>query len=123
MLHLGYMSIILTIREQLKKAMQEKNQAALDTYRGVLSAFTNELVANGKTPQDEVSDEMAQKVINKIIKQRNDSITQFQAGGRNDLARIEQDQLSYLLEFMPAQMPEDKIKEIAMAKQAALGIT
>jgi uncharacterized protein YqeY len=117
------MSIATNIREQLKLAMKEKNQDALDTFRSVISAFTSELVASGKTPQDEVTDEIAQKVIQKIIKQRQDSISQFEAGGRNDLAEIEKAQLAFLLPFMPVQMSEDKIREIVIAKKEALNFT
>lgn len=117
------MSIATNIREQLKLAMKEKNQDALDTFRSVISAFTSELVASGKTPQDEVTDEIAQKVIQKIIKQRQDSISQFEAGGRNDLAEIEKAQLAFLLPFMPVQMSEDKIREIVLAKKEALNFT
>lgn len=117
------MSIATNIREQLKLAMKEKNQDALDTFRSVISAFTSELVASGKTPQDEVTDEIAQKVIQKIIKQRQDSISQFEAGGRNDLAEIEKSQLAFLLPFMPVQMSEDKIREIVIAKKEALNFT
>jgi uncharacterized protein YqeY len=117
------MSIATNIREQLKLAMKDKNQDALDTFRSVISAFTSELVASGKTPQDEVTDEIAQKVIQKIIKQRQDSISQFEAGGRNDLAEIEKAQLAFLVPFMPVQMSEEKIREIVLAKKEALNFT
>ncbi len=117
------MSIATNIREQLKLAMKEKNQDALDTFRSVISAFTSELVASGKTPQDEVTDEIAQKVIQKIIKQRQDSISQFEAGGRNDLAEIEKAQLAFLVPFMPVQMSEEKIREIVLAKKEILNFT
>jgi uncharacterized protein YqeY len=117
------MSIATNIREQLKLAMKDKNQDALDTFRSVISAFTSELVTSGKTPQDEVTDEIAQKVIQKIIKQRQDSISQFEAGGRNDLAEIEKAQLAFLVPFMPVQMSEEKIREIVLAKKEALNFT
>jgi uncharacterized protein YqeY len=117
------MSIATNIREQLKLAMKDKNQDALDTFRSVISAFTSELVASGKTPQDEVTDEIAQKVIQKIIKQRQDSISQFEAGGRNDLAEIEKAQLAFLVPFMPVQMSEEKIREIVLVKKEALNFT
>jgi len=74
------------IREKMKDAMRSKDQVALDTYRGILSSFTNELVAAGKTPQDEVTDDIALSVIKKTIKQRKDAIQQFEAAGRTDLA-------------------------------------
>jgi uncharacterized protein YqeY len=83
------MTIATEVREELKNGMKAKDQIALDTYRAILTGFMTELVATGKTPQDEVSDEMALKVIQKLIKQRKDSISQFEAGGRADLANEE----------------------------------
>lgn len=115
--------IIQTIREQLKDAMRSKNQPALDALRGVMSAFTNELVASGKSPQDEVTDDIALKVILRTIKQRQDAIAQFEAGGRTDLAEEDKKQLEVLIQFQPAQMAESDIREIATAKKAELGMT
>jgi len=117
------MNIATEVREQMKQAMRDKAQVALDTYRGVLSAFTNELVNSGKTPQDEVTDDMALKVIQKLIKQRKDAITQFEAGGRTDLADEEKAQLALLEKFQPAQMSEADIRTIAEQKKAELNIT
>lgn len=110
------------IREKLKDAMRAKDQVALDTYRGLLSAFTNELVAQGKTPQDEVTDEIALSVIKKTIKQRKDAISQFEAGGRQDLADADKAQLALLATFEPAMMSESDIRAIAIAKKAELTI-
>lgn len=111
-----------TIRERLKNAMREKDQAALDTYRGLISAFTNELVALGKTPQDTLSDDEAQKVIARTVKQRKDAIAQFTDAGRTDLADADNAQLALLEGFLPAQLSEEKILAIAKEKQSALGI-
>lgn len=111
------------IRERLKDAMRNKDQVALDTYRGIISAFTNELLASGKTPQDEVTDEIALSVIKKTIKQRKDGIEQFTAGGRIDLADADKAQLALLEGFMPVQMSDEEIHTIAAAKKATLGIT
>jgi uncharacterized protein YqeY len=80
-------------------------------------------VASGKTPQDEVTDEMVLKVIGRLIKQRKDSISQFEAGGRNDLAESEKEQLAILEQFQPPQMGEDELRAIAMRKKEELGIT
>jgi uncharacterized protein YqeY len=111
------------IREKLKDAMRSKDQVALDTYRGLISAFTNELVSAGKTPQDEVTDDIALSVIKKTIKQRKDAIEQFSAAGRADLADADRAQLALLEVFMPAQMAEVDIKAIAEKKKSELGIT
>lgn len=117
------MSIVTNIREELKNAMRAKDQTALDTYRGVLSAFTNELVSLGKTPQDDLADAEAQKVITRIAKQRKDAIEQFMAGGRTDLADADKAQLALLEKFLPEQMSEDKVMEIAKAVKEKLGVT
>jgi uncharacterized protein YqeY len=117
------MSIATDIREELKNAMREKNQPALDTYRAILTGFMQELTATGKTPQDEVDDATALKVIQKLIKQRKDAISQFEAGGRQDLADDEKAQLVYLEKFQPAQMSEADIRTVAEKKKAELGIT
>jgi len=117
------MNIATEVREELKNAMRAKDQVALDTYRAVLTGFMNELVATGKTPQDEVSDDMALKVIQKLIKQRKDAISQFEAGARSDLAEVEKQQLAVLEKFQPAQMSEADIRAIAERKKAELNIT
>ena len=118
-----HMTIAEEVRENMKNAMREKNQVALDTYRGALSAFTADLVANGKTPQDEVTDDNALKVILKLIKQRKDAITQYEAGGRADLAEDEKAQLALLEKFQPAQMSEADIRAIAEQKKTELNVT
>jgi uncharacterized protein YqeY len=117
------MNIATSIREELKNAMRNKDQVALDTYRAILTGFMTELVATGKTPQDEVSDDMALKVILKLIKQRKDAISQFEAGGRSDLAEEEKSQLALLEKFQPVQMSEADIRAIAERKKAELNVT
>ncbi len=123
MIQYMYMTIATEVRENMKNAMREKNQTALDTYRGVLSAFTQELGNMGKTPQDEVTDDVALKVILKLIKQRKDAILQFELGGRTDLVDEEKAQLALLEKFQPAQMSEADIRTIAEKKKTELSIT
>jgi uncharacterized protein YqeY len=115
--------LIHDIREQLKEAMREKDTVAMDTLRGVVSATQNELVANGKTPQDEAGDDVVQKVIARLVKQRKDAIGQFEAGGRTDLADNEKAQLAVLEKFLPAQMSDDEIRAIVDRKKTELNIT
>ena len=100
------------IQNQIKDAMRAKDQVRLTTLRGVLAAFTNEAVAKGKTPQDKLGDDEALAVIRRLVKQRKDSIEQFEKGGRKDLADNERSESLILEEFLPAQMSEEKIKEI-----------
>ncbi len=117
------MTLVETIREKLKDAMRAKDQTALDTLRSVLSGCTSELIASGKTPQDEVTDDIALKVITKLVKQRKDAINQFEEGGRTDLAENEKAELSVLEDYLPEQMSEDAIRTIAVQKKEELNIT
>lgn len=111
------------IQTEIKNAMREKDQVKLTTLRGVISAFTNESVALKRTPQDKLSDEEALTVIKRLVKQRKDSIEQFEKGGRSDLAENEKAELSVLEVFLPAQMSEDQIREIAMRKKEEMNVT
>ncbi|MBP7832064.1 MAG: GatB/YqeY domain-containing protein [Candidatus Pacebacteria bacterium] len=111
------------IKEGIKEAMKAKDSVRLETLRGVATALTNELVAKGKTPQDMIGDEDAIAVITRLAKQRRDSISQFKAGGREDLVAEEEAQLSILEAFLPTLMSREEILPIAQAKKEELGIT
>ena len=103
--------------------MIAKDTVGLSVYRGILSAFTNELVAKGRTPQDTLTDEEALAVVKKLAKQRKDSIEQFEKGGRSDLAESEKAELTVIETLLPASMSKDDIRKIAEAKKAELQIT
>jgi uncharacterized protein YqeY len=91
--------------------------------RGLSSAFTNELVATKRTPQEALPDEDALAVITRLAKQRKESIAQFKAGGREDLAENEEKELAILQEFLPVMMSVEEIQKIAEAKKIEMGIT
>jgi hypothetical protein len=116
------MSIQQTIREEIKRAMLAKEALRLETMRGLLSAFTNELVATKRTPQDPLPDEDALKVIKRAANQRKDSIEQFEKGGRKELADKERAELAIIETFLPKMMSKDEIRKIAEAKKAELGV-
>jgi len=111
------------IQEQIKDAMRAKDAVRLLTLRGVLAAFTNESVALKRTPQDKLSDQEAIVVIKRLVKQRKDSIEQFEKAGRNDLADNEKAELKVLEEFLPAAMSNEEIEKIARLKIEQLGAT
>jgi uncharacterized protein len=110
------------IKGEVKQAMLDKDQVKLSVVRGLLSAFTNEAVAKGKKPDELLSDEDSLTVIRRAAKQRKDSIEQFQAGGRADLAGKEEEELKILETYLPQLMARDEIKRIALAKQEEHGI-
>ena len=111
------------IKQKVKEAMLAKDQVRLFVLRNMLSAFTNELVAKKRKPDEMLSDEDAIAVISRLTKQRKDSIDQFTKGGRMDLVENEQAELKILGTFLPQMMSKDEIKIVAEKKKAELGIT
>ncbi len=116
------MSLHEQIKGQIKEAMMAKDAVRLTTLRGLVSAFTNELVATQRKPQDFLNDEEVLAVIRRNVKQRKDSIEQFTSGGRPDLAESEQAELLVLEKFLPQMMSREDIKAVVEAKKAELGI-
>ncbi len=110
------------IRSQLTTAMKAKDALRLRIVRGLLTAFTNELVAQKRKPDEKLSDEEALTVIKRAVKQREDSIEQFEKGGREELAQNERDELEVLKAYLPETMSKEEIQKVAMAKKAELGI-
>lgn len=110
-------------KQEMIAAMKAKDEVRLRTIRGVLSAFTNELVAQKRRPTEILSDEDALNVIRRAVKQRKDSIEQFTAGGRNDLAEGESAELAILEQFLPQMMGREEIKVVVEKKMSELGIT
>jgi len=109
------------IQNEIPTAMRAKDLVRLTTLRGVLATFTNEAVALKRKPQDKLSDDEAVAVIRRLVKQRKDSIEQFEKGDRQDLADNEKAELKVLEEFLPAQMSEEKIREIVLKKKGEMG--
>lgn len=103
--------------------MMAKDTVKLTVIRGLVSAFTNELVALGRTPQSALTDEEVLNVIRRAVKQRKDSVEQFTKGGRADLAEAENAELALLSVYLPQMMSQDDIRAIAEAKKAELGVT
>jgi hypothetical protein len=111
------------IKSQIKEAMLARDAVRLEVLRGMTAAFTNDLVAKGRKPQEMLSDEEALAVITRLSKQRKDSIEQYAKGGREDLVAEEKAQLAVLETYLPQLMGKEEIETVAKAKQTELGIT
>jgi uncharacterized protein YqeY len=116
------MSLHTQIKSELKEALKARDDAKLRTVRSMLTAFTNELVATGKKPQEELDDAGVLAVIRRLTKQRKESIVQFEAGNRPDLAKSEKTELEILEAYLPRMMPPEEIRPIAEKKIAEMGI-
>lgn len=116
------MTLHESLRESLKEAMKAKDAVRLRTVRSIMTTCTNELVATGKTPQDMLDDDGVLSVIKRLAKQRKESILQYEAANRPELAEPEKEELVVLEAYLPTLMSQDEIRPIAEAKKAELGI-
>ncbi len=106
------MTLKETLSEDMKAAMRAKDSEKLATIRLINAAIKQREVDE----RIELGDDQVLSVIEKMIKQRKDSITQFEAGGRQDLADKEKSEINVLAAYMPAQMSEVEVQaEVAAA--------
>ena len=115
------MNLHIQIKEELKTAMKARDAVRLRTVRSMLTAFTNELVATGKTPQDTLDDVGVLGVIKRLAKQRKESIVQFDAAGRTELSEPEKEELEVLESYLPSLMSREEIRPFVEKKIAELG--
>ena len=97
------------INADIKSAMIAKERGRLDALRAVKAAFLLEGTEKGKS--GDLSEEDSVAIIQKLVKQRKESLSIFQEQGREDLAEVEQEQIGVLEIYLPAQMSDDDLKE------------
>ena len=111
----------MTLIERLKgeqiAAMKARNKPRLGAIRLVLAAIKQREVDEKIT----LSDDDVLVVLTKMVKQRRDSVAQYEAAGRQDLADIEHAEISVLAEFMPQPLSEDEISALLDDAIAATG--
>ena len=115
------MSIHQNIKDEVKVAMKAKDALKLNVLRGLMSSFTNEALAKKQKPDEDLSDEDALAVISRAVKQRKDSIEQFEKGGRADLAESEKAELAILETYLPTQMTREEIENYVKTKITEAG--
>ena len=111
------MSLKAQLTDDMKNAMRAKESERLATIRLVLAEIKRKEVDE----RIELDDAQVTAVVEKMIKQRKDSITQFEAGGRQDLADIEKKELAVLSTYMPAGLSDEEIVAEVQAAVAASG--
>ena len=111
------MSLKEQINEDMKAAMRAKDMDKLGTIRLLTAAMKQKEVDE----RIELNDAQVLAIIEKMIKQRKDSIAQFGAGGRQDLADKEQAEVGVLSAYMPAALSEAEIRSEVAAAVAAAG--
>lgn len=103
------MNLEQQVMDEMKDAMKAKNEAALRGLRAIKAEIIKaktEPGANG-----ELSEDTALKMLQKMMKQRKDSLEIYQQQNREDLAKKEQEEIEVIEKFMPAQMSETELKD------------
>ena len=113
--------LVTDIKAQMVAAMKAKDSLRVETLRGAMAAFTNELVAKGRKPTDELTDDEAVAVLKRLGKQRADAVDQYSKGGRQDLADKEAAEKKIIEEFLPQMASKEEIEKVAKAKMAEMG--
>jgi uncharacterized protein YqeY len=103
------MSLEAKIMESLKTAMKAKDEVALRTLRAIKAAIIIEKTAEGASGEIDEATEI--KMLQKMAKQRKDSLQIFEQQQREDLANKEREELAIIEQFLPAQMSEEEIKQ------------
>jgi hypothetical protein len=111
------------IKAEIPVAMKAKDQLRLDTLRGLVSAFTNELVATKHKPDEELGDDAVLAVIRREVKKRKEAAEAFAGAGRTDSADKERAEQAILEAYLPAMMSDADVQKIVEAKKAELGVT
>lgn len=116
------MTLYETIGSQLKEAMKSGDALRRDTLRLLQSAIKNAAIEKRKQPA-EFSDAEVEEVVRRLTKQRKDSIEQYRAGGREDLASKEEAELALLSGFLPQSLPEEELRTLIVSALAESGIS
>ena len=111
------MELIVRLKDEQKAAMKAKDKPRLGTIRLIMAAIKQLEVDGQKT----LNDDEILAVLTKMVKQRRDSIAQYQSAGRNDLADVEQAEISVLEEFMPQPLTDEEVAALVKEAVASSG--
>jgi uncharacterized protein YqeY len=111
------MSLKARVTDDMKNAMRAKDTARLGTIRLLLAAVKQREVDE----RIELDDAAVSSIVEKLIKQRKDSISQFQTAGRDDLVALEQAELLVLQDYLPEQLSSAEVEAAVVAAIAESG--
>jgi uncharacterized protein YqeY len=109
-------NLVARIKASMKEAMKARAKERLATIRLIQAEFKRVEVDE----RIEIDDARALAIMDKMVKQRRDSISQFESAGRDELAAIERAEINVIQEFLPQQLSEDEI--VAIIDEALSGI-
>jgi uncharacterized protein YqeY len=115
------MSLELTVNENMKKAMLAKDEVGLRSLRAIKAAVLLAKTAEGAATN--LTEEAETKLLQKLVKQRKDSLEIFERQNRMDLAQKEKEELDVIERFLPKQMSQEEIKTVVSAIIKESGVT
>ena len=115
------MSLEQTIMADMKDAMKAKDEAALRSLRAIKAEIIKAKTEPGA--KGEVTEDGELKLLQKLVKQRKDSLEIFTQQNRPDLAKKEEEEIAIIEKFLPKQFTEAELKEAVAAVIAAVGAT
>ena len=116
------MSLREKINEQFKNALKSKNKILVSTFRLILAAIKERDIANRTSgKKEEVKDQEIIKVLQKMKKQRQDSADLYKKGGREELLKVEEEEIKIIDAFLPKQLSEEETKKICKEIIESLG--
>jgi uncharacterized protein YqeY len=113
------MSLIEQLTSDVKDAMRAGETLRRDTLRMVLAAMKNRRIETGQ----DLDEDQQLAVLLSAVKSRTDSVTQYEANDRQDLADQERAEIEVLQGYLPKQLSEEETAEIVRAKIGELGLT
>ena len=112
------------LREALKQAMKAKNQRAVSTLRLILAALQDrDIAARGRGVTDGIGEPEIIEMMQKMVRQRHESIELYQRGGRPELAQQEADEIAIIEGYLPKQLDEAEANQAVDAVVAELAAT
>ena len=117
------MSLKTTVDNAIKDAMRAKDKVQLDSLRAIKAAILLAETAEGRAPDAPLAEEDEMKILQKLAKQRRDSIEQFAAAGRTELAENESAQLAVIEQFLPKPLTAEELEAALRDLIARLGVT
>jgi uncharacterized protein len=109
------------LTESMKEAMKAKDSRRLSTVRLIQSAVKDRDIANRGVGKEAASDDEILQILQKMVKQREESAKIYEDAGRAELATQEREEIDVLKTFMPEQLSDEKIDEIVAAVVAEIG--
>lgn len=113
------MSLIEQLNSDMKQALKEKNKKKLNIIRMVKSSLQNEQIKLGR----DLNDDEELTVLNRELKQRKDSLQEFEEAGRDDLVANLKEEITILDEYMPEQLSEEEVLQIVKDTISEVGAT